>query len=95
MTNRGNRLVNIGKCLDRLEKIYEKNDWTAMNDLRRNRFNYFIDLDVSKVNVDELLKADDCDFMHDVIGIFNNIERNPEEPEKSSLKLFVPRVGII
>lgn len=95
MTTRGNQLIAIGKCMDRLEKIYEKNDWTGLSDLRKHRFDYVIDLDVSRVNAVALADADDEDFVHDMTGIFNNIERNPDEPEKSSLRHFVPRVGLI
>lgn len=89
------KFILIGKCLDRYEEILNKNrDFAALSDFRKSRFDHFIDLDVSKVDVARLAEADDGTFVHDIVGIFENIQRNPDDPESSELgNCFVPRVG--
>lgn len=42
---------------------------------------------VFNLKLDELLNADDGDFVHDVIGIVNNIDRN----NPTDFNFFVPR----
>lgn len=75
----------IGEALDRYERITGQSIC--------NRFDRFIDLDVSRVDVEALHNADDGTFMHDCNGIFDNLERDGEHPEKSVLRMFEPRVG--
>jgi len=84
-TTRAIRMRQIGLILDRLERMDGR--------LPCERFDLFIDIDVSKVNTEALLAADDGTFLHDVHGIYNNLVRNGDEPEKSELRLFAPRVG--
>lgn len=82
---RAEKFTAIGKILNRIEDL--------RGEALPQRFDRFIDLDVSKVNIKALVEADDETLMHDAIGIFENLQRNPDEPEKSKLVGFVPRVG--
>lgn len=90
------KFILVGKCLDRYDLILEKTkDFKAQADFHRYRFDRFIDIDVSNVDVAKLVEADDETVLHDMSGIFANIERDRDCPENSTLKTFVPRVGFL
>lgn len=92
--NRRTKFLNIGKCLDRYAKILEKDgDEAGLKTFNKNRISRFIDLDVSRIDAAKLAEADDMTFVHDMAGVFSNIVRNPDNPEKSFLHMFEPRVG--
>ena len=96
MMDRRIKFILISKCLDRYDRVLEDaEDFKARTEFNQRRFDRFIDLDVSKVDVAKLIDADTETFAHDMAGIFANLERNSDCPEKSSLKSFVPRVGFI
>lgn len=92
--DRRTKFEYIGKCLNRYEDILDRQDDLGnLARFRRMRFDRMIDLDVCGVDLKALAESDDETFMHDCDGIFENLVRNGDEPEKSELKAFVPRVG--
>lgn len=94
--DRRTKFILISKCLDRYDRVLEDaENFKAQTEFHQRRFDRFIDIDVSNVDVAKLIDADNETFAHDMAGIFANIERNSECPEKSSLKMFVPRVGFM
>lgn len=96
MMDRRTKFILIGKCLDRYSQALENaKDFKAQIEFHQHRFDRFIDVDVSNVDVAKLIDADNETFVHDMMGIFANIERDRDCPEKSSLKLFAPRVGFM
>lgn len=57
----------------------------------KNRMRDFMDLEFSRVNVWKLIRWDNANFEHDMIGIFRHIDR-----ENKCLKDgFIPRAGIM
>ena len=90
------RFITIGKCLDRFEEdLFKHKALATLTEFRKNRFDRFIDVDVSKVDVEKLIVSADKDFVHDMVGIFTNLRRNGEKPEASVLDGFVPRAGLV
>lgn len=90
---RRERILAASSCLDRLETIYEIDGHEYP--FKKSRLDRLIDLDVSRVDLKALLESDNEDFVHDMCGIFSNIVRNPDCPEKSYLSMFVPRCGLV
>lgn len=69
----------ITTILDRADKLK----------LNTSRISLMMDIEYSNVNLVSLAAADEPTFTHDVIGIFNNFNRNTKTLENC----FVPRVG--
>lgn len=65
----------IGKIADRAVNLY------ATHEVRIERINVLMDLmavhfDVQKLRLDDLLTADDFNFMHDISGINHHLDRD-------------------
>ena len=71
-----------------IAKIVERAD--NLNLLQDDRISLMMDLDVANkqfnLQLTKLLKTDDFNFMHDIIGIQNNIDRTTKK-----INHFVPR----
>lgn len=80
MTTR-NKIELISKVMERIDSNKIK--------LPFDRFSAIMDLDCSNVNLEELVKCDNYTFIHDVCGIFANMNRKT----KTLDNCFVPRVG--
>lgn len=69
--------------LDRAQKLYGRE--------KINRFDLQMDLcaahDIVGIDIDRLMKFDDFSFMHDITGIFINLDREKGEMGNS----FLPR----
>ena len=76
------RAILISKCLDRLEKLV---------DGQMIRLQMFMDLEYSRVDPEALLSARDADFLHDMFGIAQHMDRE----NKRLAYGFVPRAGLV
>lgn len=96
--SRNAAMETIGKIADRAVLLY------ATYEVRANRMDVLMDLmavhfDVQKLRLDELLAADDFNFMHDIGGINRHLNRetidlngNPRKYEL--LDGFRPRFSV-
>jgi len=57
---------------------------------RVDRLTLCMDLHFSRVRLDRLLESDDATFVHDIVGINNNMNRETKQLDNC----FVPRVGL-
>ena len=75
-------LEKINQCIDRYIAI--------CGSLPQSRMNMHLDLHYSRVNTERLLQFPDSDFMHDMNGIIDNMDRQ----NCRLANCFFPRAGL-
>ena len=87
--NLSGTFVAIGKVIDRSEQILKENDLKSPLDRQSHIMDIKCADDVFGLNFETWLEADNFDFMHDFMGIMNNIDRSVYPA--TNFNGFVPR----
>lgn len=83
------RFETIVKIVERAEELgYDGQRITLIMDIE-NADNVF------NLRLEDLLNADDGNFIHDIYGIMNNIDRSKYPVTEADFNLFVPRYATV